>query len=364
MEFNHLHFYVDDLAPWRQWFLNTWRGHLPLHQEGDRQGTLLIYLGKVPLQISDRQSGLGAVTRYLQVHPPGIGDMAFRVRDLDRTLARLLRCGGKVLIPIQPDQWGRGRWCQIQGWGSLHHTLVESHIADSWVPGHGATPDLRVDRDSGIDGIDHAVINVPQQEFSAAVAWYVDQLGFEPQQWFRIETAWSGLHSQVLASPDGNVQLPINEPVTPTSQVQEFLHWNQGAGIQHVALHTSDIFHTVRQLKQGGVGFIDVPTTYYQALHRRQDYQADRPLEVALDQLKILVDWETSFPHARLLQTFTQPLLDIPTLFFEVIQRQVVEIEGVPHRARGFGEQNFQALFEAIEQEQLKRQIPSQSSEP
>lgn len=364
MEFNHLHFYVDDLAPWRQWFLNTWRGRLCPHQDKDSQGTLLIYLGRVPLQISDRQSRLPAVTQYLQLHPPGIGDLALRVRDLDQSLIRLLHYGGKVLIPIQSDPWGRGRWCQIQGWGSLRHTLVESWITHPWVPGQVATAALPGAGERGIDGIDHAVLNVSKSEFSAAVAWYVDHLGFEPQQWFKIETLWSALHSQVLTSPEGTAQLPINEPVTPTSQVQEFLHWNRGAGIQHVALHTSDIFQTVHQLKKGGVEFIDVPTAYYQALGQRPHYQPDRSLEQALNQFKVLMDWETSFPHARLLQTFTQPFLDIPTLFFELIQRQAINIEGTPHRAGGFGEQNFQALFEAIEQEQLKRQTPSQAAEP
>jgi 4-hydroxyphenylpyruvate dioxygenase len=149
--------------------------------------------------------------------------------------------------------------------------------------------------------------------------------------------------------------LPVNQPTGPTSQIQEFLNWNRGAGIQHVALHTSDILHTVHQLKRSGVGFIDVPPSYYRNLAQHPTYRVDEALAAALNQLKILLDWDVSVPQATLLQTFTQPLLDIPTLFFELIQRQVVEVNGLPYRTQGFGERNFQALFEAIEAEQRQR---------
>ncbi|MEB3251275.1 MAG: VOC family protein [Cyanobacteriota bacterium] len=351
MEFNHLHLYVDDLGPWRQQFLTTWAA-TPAPQ-GDLQPdrTALIYLGQVPLLLSDRRCP--RVEAYLHHHPPGIGDLALRVTDLEATLDRLVRAGGHLHTPITPDH--RGRWCQVQGWGSLRHTLIESCRGEPWVP-HHPTPLLPPEiAPAAIDGIDHAVLNVSEQDFPRALAWYVNQLGFEPQQRFTITTPWSGLQSVVLAHPQGGAQLPVNQPTDPNSQIQEFLHWNRGAGIQHVALHTSDILHTVHQLKQAGVGFIDVPPSYYQALAQRPSYQVDATLETGLNQLKILMDWDRALPQAKLLQTFTQPLLDIPTLFFELIQRQVVEVNGLSYRARGFGQGNFQALFEAIEAEQRQR---------
>ncbi len=353
MEFNHLHLYVDDLGPWRQRFLTGWAAvpGCPLSPALDSR--LLLYLGQVPLLLSDRRCP--RVEAYLQRHPPGIGDLALRVTDLETTLDRLVRAGGHLHTPIATDTLGRGRWCQVQGWGSLRHTLIESYQGAAWVPDH-PTPALPPPATTPpIDGIDHAVLNVSGEDFSPAMTWYVNQLGFQPQQRFTITTPWSGLKSVVLAHPQGGAQLPVNQPTGPTSQIQEFLNWNRGAGIQHVALHTSDILHTVHQLKRSGVGFIDVPPSYYRSLAQQPTCRVDEALAAALNQLKILLDWDASVPQATLLQTFTQPLLDIPTLFFELIQRQVVEVNGLPYRTQGFGERNFQALFEAMEAEQRQR---------
>lgn len=354
MEFNHLHFYVDQVATWHHWFVDTWGGTslgLSLGSPGP-QG--LVCLGGVPLLITSPGTADGGVASYLGQHPPGIGDVAFRVKHLDRVVDQVRRAGGILHQPPQPDAQGRGRWCQIQGWGRLRHTLIESNQPQTWLPDYQETL-IPSPHGSCIEGIDHAVLNVPAGQLQPATAWYIDQLGFQPQQQFTIDTAKSGLRSQVLAHPDGNAQLPINEPATSNSQVQEFLDWNRGAGVQHVALHTRDILSTVQQLRQAGVAFLDVPQSYYEDLIQRQGYQTDPSQDQALAQLQILVDWEAHLPQARLLQTFTQPFLDIPTVFFELIQRQVVQVNQAPVKARGFGERNFQALFEAIEREQLKR---------
>ncbi len=358
MEFNHLQLYVPDMASWHDRFVRIWGGRVTsLKPTAGRHG-ILIYLGQVPLLITPPQSADDATATYLQQHPAGIGDVAFRVRDLEPTLSQVLAAGGKLLEPVQLDPLGRGRWCQIQGWGNLRHTLVESCCAEVWVPGQ-VDGDGSASTDAGPSGlitaIDHAVLNVPTGQLTAAMTWYVEQLGFQPQQQFTIDTAWSGLRSQVLAHPQGRAQLPLNEPSTVNSQVQEFLDWNRGAGIQHVALHTCDILRTVQGLRQAGVTFLEVPDRYYADLTQRQGYLADADLEAAIARLKILVDWEANQPQARLLQTFTHPFLEIPTLFFELIQRQTLTFENQELRAKGFGERNFQALFEAIEQEQRKR---------
>lgn len=171
-----------------------------------------------------------------------------------------------------------------------------------------------------------------------------------------------------MRHPTGTVQLPINEPMTPNSQIQEFLDHNRGPGVQHIALRTSDAIATVAQLRQRQVDFLDVPDTYYDAvLHR--DGATLRPTQVrAIAQQQLLVDWQPSDAQALLLQTFTQPIFKEPTLFFEIIERQtsrgcVPTLTAAPPSPRtaqpllvqGFGERNFQALFEAIEQEQAQR---------
>jgi len=368
MEFNHLHFYVDDVGPWRDRFLKEWGGTVV--DLGISQ-TVLIYLGQVPLlfstpgaiapqpgrqepESSPDNSDTNPIATYLRQHPPGIGDVALRVADLDQTLGQVRQGGGQVLQSIQVDPQGRGRWCQVQGWGNLRHTLVQTHQPPGWVPGIPFGPSPSPDH-LPFDRIDHAVLNVAKGELSLAADWYIRQLGFQPQQRFAIDTAKSGLRSQVLAHPHGGAQIPVNESTTVNSQVEEFLYWNRGAGVQHVALHTGNILRTVGHLRWAGVQFLEVPPTYYDALPRRQGFQPDAHLDEALAELQILVDWEAHLPQVRLLQTFTQPFLAIPTVFFEIIQRQVVSNDGVAIAARGFGERNFQALFEAIEREQAKR---------
>ncbi len=361
MEFNHLSFYVDAVPPWRDWFVNAWGGTSTATEPGKDPGKdpgteyldrALVYLGQVPLLLVATPSVTGA---YLGRHPSGIGDIALRVGNLEQVLARVGAAGGRVVEPSVLDPWGRGRWAQIQGWGSLRHTLVESWQPEPWVPTIAPNPALALPRNGLITAIDHAVINVPVGELPQAVAWYTAQLGFQPRQRFTIDTPRSGLRSQVLGHPQGKAQLPINEPATTNSQVQEFLDYNRGCGVQHIALHTQDIVQTVAQLRAGGVGFLPVPQSYYEALRDRPGYQPQEDGEAAIAQLQILVDWEPHLPQARLLQTFTQPCLNIPTVFFELIQRQVVWTQDDFAQAQGFGERNFQALFEAIEREQMKR---------
>lgn len=375
MDFNHLHLYVDDVAVWCDHFVQRWGGQAQaVHPSGHPSGaepTALVVLGAVPLRLSAPQGPGDRVADYLRQHPPGVGDVAFWVPDLEVALARLVAHGGDLLTPLtdEPD----GRWCQVRGWGHLRHTLVQSERPMAWVPGArvqtpalqvparsapaGPTsvdppPDLSPSSPLPISHIDHGVINVPAGQMEAAVDWYVQQFGFQPQQRFVIHTPWSGLRSQVLIHPQGGATLPINEPATANSQIQEFLDWNRGPGVQHVALHTGDIGQTVQRLKDLGVGFLEVPQGYYHALAQRP---GNGDLEADWVRLQILADWDDDTPQAKLLQTFTQPIFPTPTLFFEIIQRQKSWVNQRPIVAQGFGERNFQALFEAIEQEQRKR---------
>lgn len=361
MYFNHLEFFVENAATWHDKFVEEW-GAIPLNKsqvknysaEGDN--TRVVRLGQVPWVISAPVTAGDAIDRYLQYHPPGIGDVAFRVNSLERTVAELLAKGGNLLGSIHTDSYSHLKWCRVQGWDKLRHTLVQCHHSGVYIPEMGKIPPYpSAQVQNPIRGIDHAVLNVPTGRLPEAKTWYIEKLGFLPRQQFDIETPNSGLRSQVLAHPLGDAQLPINEPATPNSQVQEFLDWNRGSGIQHVALQTDDILQTVKTLKARGVRFLNVPDSYYQVLPTRPGYQIAEETLKAINRLKILVDWEPQRPEAQLLQTFTQPLLDIPTLFFEIIQRRRWIRPGYSVEAEGFGERNFQALFEAIEREQSKR---------
>lgn len=352
MDFNHLHLYVDDVAHWRDCLVRQWGGQAQMAHPAMADHTALVCLGQIPVLISAPHDTDPAVAAYLQQHPPGLGDVAFWVPDLDHTLTYQFAGGDTDLLTPITEAAG-GRWCQVRGWGNLRHTLVESARPMAWVPGVGAVKGPLNPQDaSPISHIDHGVINVPAGQLAAAVAWYGQRFGFRPQQRFTIDTPWSGLRSQVLAHPQGRATLPINEPTTANSQVQEFLDWNRGAGVQHVALHTGDIVKTVEGLKALGVQFLDVPPGYYQSLAQRPGHG---DIEADWVRLQILADWDDDTPQTKLLQTFTQPIFPIPTLFFEIIQRQKGWADQRPIIAQGFGERNFQALFEAIEQEQRKR---------
>lgn len=196
--------------------------------------------------------------------------------------------------------------------------------------------------------IDHIVLNVAAGDLAKAVQWYQQVLDFQPQQVFTIQTEKSGLCSQVMVHPVTGTQLPINEPTSANSQIQEFLDVNGGAGVQHIAIATRNIVGTIAQRRRQGMSFINVPPSYYSQLRDRYPgYNFSTAQWDAIAQQQILVDWQAQSPQALLLQTFTQPIFAEPTFFFEFIERR--------WGAKGFGEGNFRALFEAIEREQMKR---------
>ena len=203
--------------------------------------------------------------------------------------------------------------------------------------------------------IDHAVLNVATGDLERAVKWYQNTLGFQPQQNFEIKTNQSALRSRVMIHPNGNVQLPINEPGSANSQIQEFLDANCGSGIQHIALQTDRILQVVSELRSRGLPFLPVPSTYYSELRQQWESYLSSAEWEAIEVCQVLVDWQKDISEAMLLQIFTQPIFEQPTLFFELIERRKAWVKGQQIQAQGFGEGNFRALFEAIEREQIKR---------
>lgn len=305
-----------------------------------------------------------AAKQYLSRHPAGIGDLAFRVNDVDTAYQRALGAGASPIQPPMPfdTELGMLKRATVSGWGDIHHTLVEYCAASEALLSSTADPDIRTQNTPAqppFRAIDHAVLNVPVGDMERAVTWYTDAFGFECQQTFSIQTPRSALRSMVLTHPHGTATLPINEPASAHSQIQEFLEVNRGSGIQHIALTTDDIVQAMAQLRQNGLNFLSVPTNYYEHIPSRPGFRASS-LETCLDwgaiaRQGVLVDWQEDNPEALLLQAFTQPIFEEPTFFFEVIQRYQYRAGTHYHQAEGFGEGNFQALFEAMEREQLKR---------
>ncbi|MEO0532872.1 MAG: 4-hydroxyphenylpyruvate dioxygenase [Cyanobacteria bacterium P01_A01_bin.123] len=362
MDICYLQFYVKDATYWRTWFVKQFYFQPVADTKTDDQHTIILTQGGATIVLSSPQHDDCAIANYLNHHPPGLVNVAFEVSHLEATVAAALAAGMPLLEPIQTEQHPRGllRWCQVQGWGTICHTLVERCGQAPQVPGIGQNEQSLTGADSPSGdvyflGIDHAVINVARGELQRAIAWYEEGLGFQQQQSFTINTQYSGLASQVLRHPTGTAQLPINEPTSTNSQIQEFLDYNQGAGVQHVALATQDLVTTLKALRSRHLEFLSVPQTYYEQLHQRPGFREQGVDWEGIATQQILVDWPPDMPQAILLQTFTQPIFGKPTFFFEIIERYQYEINDRILTAQGFGEGNFQALFEAMEREQRQR---------
>uniref|UniRef100_B8HQB5 4-hydroxyphenylpyruvate dioxygenase n=1 Tax=Cyanothece sp. (strain PCC 7425 / ATCC 29141) TaxID=395961 RepID=B8HQB5_CYAP4 len=355
MNIDHIHFYVDNAQRSRNWCEEI-LGFTPVESRiSPHSHTEILINGGITFVFSAPLTAASPVAQFLQFQPPGVADLAFRVNSLAEVLQQATLNGAKQLQPLQAHKQAGGelKWSQIQGWGTLKHTLVERTGITSVWPAEESGGDQGQEQCPGraehshFSGIDHAVLNLADRDFAAAIAWYQQTLGFQTDRAFSIQTRRSGLRSQVLIHPQGTAQLPLNAPVSTGSQIQEFLELNRGAGIQHLALQTSDITTTIAQLRQRGLAFLETPDCYYSHL---QDRIAKSNLNLEISPLKaqgILVDWQSEQPHSLLLQIFTQPIFNQPTFFLEIIERR--------QQAQGFGEGNFLALFEAIEREQMKR---------
>lgn len=381
MKIDHVHFYVEDATVSRTWFEQTLGFQAITAIAHDHTLTEVVRHGSIYFVLSSPLTPASPVAQFLQRHPPGVADVAFLVADLASVMTQAIAQGAEVLQPIQQQTQPQGclQWGQIAAWGSLRHTLLQRSGLTSLLPPGNVLGDFEPvhPKNGGLGGpvsphfeglegpssaltftqIDHAVLNVGMGDLEAAIAWYEKVLGFQPQQQFAIQTKYSGLRSQVLVHPEGGVQLPINEPTSATSQIQEFLDCNRGPGIQHIALQTQDIVSAIAQLRAQGLSLLPVPSTYYTQLQQRPGFDLAATDWQAVTKQQILVDWQSEISPALLLQTFTQPIFSQPTFFFELIERQVYRQDGKIRQAQGFGEGNFRALFEAVEREQLKRQV-------
>jgi 4-hydroxyphenylpyruvate dioxygenase len=357
MNIDHVHFYVGDASFWRDWFIQIF-GFKSISQadlfelpaRGRHTQTERVRSGSVDFWLSSALTPESPVAKYLQQHPAGVVDVAFQVENLAMAVAQAFSANATVLEYTERSVAHPAASCQISGWGNLRHTLIETRPLE---PADSAI--VQNFDQSAITGIDHIVLNVAKGELEPAIAFYEKAFGFQRQQFFAIRTEQSALFSQVLTHPESNIKLPINEPATASSQIQEFLDLNGGTGIQHLALRTEGIVEAIAQFRQRGLSFLQVPFSYYEQLRQREGFQLTEAECEAIARQEVLVDWEANHSPILLLQAFTQPIFAQPTFFFELIERRHYWLEGYKKTAQGFGEANFQALFEAIEREQMKR---------
>jgi 4-hydroxyphenylpyruvate dioxygenase len=289
------------------------------------------------------------VSEHVQLHGDGVKDIAFTVDDAARAWEETTKRGARsVLEPTAIEgQKGRIIKASIAAYGDTVHSFIQRDgYHGTFFPRFHAIKNPAPSTPTGLAAIDHIVGNVELGKMDEWVDFYNQVLGFRQLQHFSdddISTEYSALMSKVVQNGSGRIKFPINEPAEGKrkSQIDEYLQYYRGPGAQHLALITDDIIATVRKLRDNGVDFLRTPSTYYEALSERVG-TIDEDMD-ALRELGILVDRDD---EGYLLQIFTKPLQDRPTMFFEIIQRK---------GARGFGAGNFKALFEAIEREQELR---------
>jgi 4-hydroxyphenylpyruvate dioxygenase len=290
------------------------------------------------------------IADHIYKHGDGVKFLALRVDDATDAWEQTTRRGGKSFVQPQhmKDENGEVVLSGIHTYGDTVHLFVErKNYSGPFMPGFKVWNNpLFAPADTGLLYVDHCVGNVGWNQMNPRVKFYEDVMGFKNILTFDdedISTEYSALMSKVMSNGNGFVKFPINEPAEgkKKSQVEEYLEFYNGEGVQHVAMATADIVKTVKELMSRGVEFLKVPNSYYDDLLDRVGH-IDEDLE-PLKELGILVDSDN---EGYLLQLFSKPIQDRPTLFFEIIQRK---------GAKSFGKGNFKALFEAIEREQAAR---------
>jgi len=363
--FDHLTFYVGNALQVAAWYVAR-LGFVPYAYRGLETGkrdaaSHVIKQGKIffvftsTLNPSDETSL--SIGKELQRHGDGVKDVAFEVDDCRSIYQRAIERGAKSVSGVTElkDDNGSVLVATIATYGDCTHTFVErKNYKGIFLPGFQKSdendPLAKITPAVGLQFVDHVVGNQPDQEMVPVVEWYEKILDFH-RFWSvddkMIHTEYSSLRSIVVTDRDEIVKMPINEPAAgkKKSQIQEYVDYWGGAGVQHIALHTEDIINAVSLLKARGLKFLRIPKSYYVTLREKL---AVSPVKVKedlskIEELDILVDYDD---HGYLLQIFTKPVEDRPTLFLEIIQR---------NNHQGFGAGNFKSLFEAIERDQNAR---------
>ncbi len=304
---------------------------------------------KIRLVLTASLTGDDEIAKHVALHGDGVKVLALWVDDAEYAYNTALERGAASAIPLetQTDDTGEVRLASIKTYGDTIHTFVErKNYNGVFLPGFEPKTSEREVQSIGLKFVDHCVGNVELGAMNKWVNFYQDVMGFKLLVTFDdkdISTDYTALMSKVVSNGNGYIKFPINEPAEgkKKSQIEEYLDFYKGPGVQHIAVATDNILFTVDQLRKNGVDFLYVPETYYDTVSERVG-EIEEDLE-ELKRLNILVDRDE---EGYLLQIFTKPVQDRPTVFYEIIQRK---------GARSFGKGNFKALFEAIEREQELR---------
>ena len=313
------------------------------------RASYLLEQGKIRFVLTSALGPDGEIAAHVAKHGDGVRDMAFWVDDARDAHQKAVERGAiSVQEPtVLKDEQGEVVIAGIRTYGDTIHSIVERRNYNGlFLPGFRVATSEYVPASVGLKYVDHCVGNVELGKMNVWVEYYSKVLGFFNLLSFddkTISTEYSALMSKVMSNGNGRIKFPINEPAKgkKKSQIEEYLDFYRGPGVQHIAVATDDIIGTVRALRARGVEFLTIPRSYYETVLDRVG-KIDEDI-APLAELGILVDRDD---EGYLLQIFTKPVQDRPTLFFEIIQRK---------GAKSFGAGNFKALFESIEREQALR---------
>mgnify|MGYP000645580309 CR=1 FL=1 len=350
---DYIEFYVGN-AKQAAHYYKTAFGYQSLAYAGPETGlkdrvSYVLQQGKVRLMLTTALSSNHEIAEHVKAHGDGVKILALAVDDAYKSYEETIKRGAKSYVApyTLQDENGEVKISGIYTYGETVHLFVErKNYKGIFMPGFRKWESAYNPSDVGLLYVDHCVGNVGWNRMNDTVKWYEEVMGFTNILSFddtQITTEYSALMSKVMSNGNGYVKFPINEPAEgkKKSQIEEYINFYEGEGVQHIAIATNDIITTVRALKARGVEFLDTPNAYYDDLLDRVG-KIDESIE-PLRELKILVDRDE---EGYLLQIFTKPVEDRPTLFYEIIQRK---------GAKSFGAGNFKALFESIEREQASR---------
>ncbi len=350
---DYVEFYVSNAKQVAHYYQSAW-GFQPVAYRGLETGcrdkvSYVLQQDKIRFVLTSPLNKGGSINEHIDLHGDGVKVMALWVDDAKSAWEETTKRGAKSYLEpeVIEDEHGKVVRSGIYTYGETVHIFIErAEYKGPFLPGYKEWNPSYKPESTGLKYIDHTVGNVGWGEMNKWIEFYRDVLGFGQIISFDdkdISTEYSALMSKVMANGNGRIKFPINEPAEgkKKSQIEEYIEFYNGPGVQHLALATNDIIKTVRELQSRGVEFLTIPTTYYDDLIERVG-PIDEDVE-SLKELGILVDVDD---EGYLLQLFTKPLGVRPTMFIEIIQRK---------GAKSFGKGTFKALFEAIEREQELR---------
>lgn len=333
-------------------YYQTAFGFVPIARAGLETGvrdraSVVLRQGECHLILTAPLSSNGPISHFIQVHGDSVSDIAFRVEDASQAFTEAVRGGADpILEPTEVrDAEGSVVKATVAVYGDIVHSFIQRNdFAGTFFPGYqtlesssgsGSAP--------GLSAIDHFAVSLPQGALHRWLDFYIQVFDFSPIHEEAITTEFSAMKSKAIEDSNGQIKFVLIEPVPGKrkSQIEEFLHFHEGPGIQHIAFQTDDIVQAIRTLQNNGVGFVSAPGSYYEMLVERVGSISEDI--AALREVNVLVDRDG---WGYLLQIFSLPVQSRPTLFMEIIERK---------GARGFGSGNIQALFRALEREQARR---------